>query len=150
MAPGGDRGADAGRGSQMIHEYTNLRMADNAGARTARCIRVLGGTRKRYATVGDIIIVAVHDVIPNGPLQEGQVAKAVVARTTKEYRRPDGLYIRFQTTTRRSWSMTTSGYPVDASLTSRAAVSPSRRVSAADQLRLYVVGPTVAACSIRR
>lgn len=79
----------------MIHEYTNLRMADNAGARTARCIRVLGGTRKRYATVGDIIIVAVHDVIPNGPLQEGQVAKAVVVRTTKEYRRPDGSYIRF-------------------------------------------------------
>ncbi|MEW6752215.1 MAG: 50S ribosomal protein L14 [Candidatus Latescibacterota bacterium] len=79
----------------MIREYTVLRMADNAGARTARCIRVLGGTRKRYATVGDIIIVAVHDVVPNGPLQEGQVAKAVVVRTTKEYRRPDGSYIRF-------------------------------------------------------
>jgi large subunit ribosomal protein L14 len=79
----------------MIHEYTVLKMADNAGARTARCIRVLGGTRKRYATIGDIIVVAVHDVIPNGPLKEGQVAKAVVVRTKKEYRRPDGSYIRF-------------------------------------------------------
>ena len=79
----------------MIHEYTILNMADNAGARTAKCIRVLGGTRKRYASVGDIIVVAVHNVIPNGPLQEGQVAKAVVVRTKKEYRRPDGSYIRF-------------------------------------------------------
>jgi len=79
----------------MIHEYTILKMADNAGARTAKCIRVLGGTRKRYASVGDIIVVAVHNVIPNGPLQEGQVAKAVVVRTKKEYRRPDGSYIRF-------------------------------------------------------
>lgn len=79
----------------MIHEYTILKMADNAGARTAKCIRVLGGTRKRYASVGDVIVVAVHNVIPNGPLQEGQVAKAVVVRTKKEYRRPDGSYIRF-------------------------------------------------------
>ena len=79
----------------MIHEYTMLKMADNAGARTARCIRVLGGTRKRYASIGDIIIVAVHNVMPNGPLKEGQVAKAVVVRTQKEFRRPDGSYIRF-------------------------------------------------------
>jgi len=79
----------------MIREYSVLKMADNAGARTARCIRVLGGTRKRYASVGDLIVVAVHDVIPNGPLTEGQVAKAVVVRTKKEYRRPDGSYIRF-------------------------------------------------------
>ena len=54
----------------MIHEYSILKMADNAGARTAKCIRVLGGTNKRYATVGDVIVVAVHNVIPNGPLQE--------------------------------------------------------------------------------
>jgi len=79
----------------MIREYSVVKMADNAGARTARCIRVLGGTRKRYASVGDLIVVAVHDVIPNGPLTEGQVAKAVVVRTKKEYRRPDGSYIRF-------------------------------------------------------
>jgi len=79
----------------MIHEYTIVKMADNAGARTSKCIRVLGGTRKRYASVGDVIVVAVHNVLPNGPLQEGQVAKAVVVRTKKEYRRPDGSYIRF-------------------------------------------------------
>ena len=79
----------------MIHEYSILKMADNAGARTAKCIRVLGGTNKRYASVGDVIVVAVHNVIPNGPLQEGQVARAVVVRTKKEYRRKDGSYIRF-------------------------------------------------------
>ena len=79
----------------MIREYSVLTMADNAGARNARCIRVLGGSRKRYASVGDVIVVAVHDVMPNGPLSEGQVAHAVVVRTKKEYRRPDGSYIRF-------------------------------------------------------
>ena len=79
----------------MIREYSVLTMADNAGARNARCIRVLGGSRKRYASVGDIIVDAVHDVMPNGPLSEGQVAHAVVVRTKKEYRRPDGSYIRF-------------------------------------------------------
>jgi large subunit ribosomal protein L14 len=79
----------------MIQEYTTLRMADNAGARTARCIRVLGGTGKRYATVGDIIVVALHDVMPNGPIHEGQVGKAVVVRTKRGYRRPDGSYICF-------------------------------------------------------
>ena len=79
----------------MIHEYTVVKMADNAGARTARCIRVLGGSRKRYAGVGDLIVVALHGVAPNGTLEEGQVAKAVVVRTKKEYRRADGSYIRF-------------------------------------------------------
>jgi len=79
----------------MIREYSVLKMADNSGARTARCIRVLGGTGRRYASVGDIVVVAVHGVVPNGPLLEGQVARAVVVRTKKEYRRPDGSYIRF-------------------------------------------------------
>ena len=79
----------------MIREYSVLTMADNAGARKAKCIRVLGGSGKRYASVGDLIVVAVHDVMPNGPLTEGQVAHAVVVRTKKEYRRPDGSYIRF-------------------------------------------------------
>ena len=79
----------------MIREYTVVKMADNAGARSAKCIRVLGGSKKRYATVGDMIVVAVHDVIPNGPLREGEVARAVVVRTQKEYRRLDGSYIRF-------------------------------------------------------
>ncbi|MFP6593037.1 MAG: 50S ribosomal protein L14 [Candidatus Latescibacterota bacterium] len=79
----------------MVHEYTILRMADNAGARKAKCIRVLGGSKRRHASVGDTIVVAVHDVLPNGPLKEGEVARAVVVRTKKEYRRPDGSYIRF-------------------------------------------------------
>lgn len=79
----------------MVHEYSILRMADNAGARTAKCIRVLGGSKRRYAGVGDLIVVAVHDVLPNGPLKEGEVARAVIVRTKKEYRRPDGSYIRF-------------------------------------------------------
>ncbi|MBT7863147.1 MAG: 50S ribosomal protein L14 [Gemmatimonadetes bacterium] len=79
----------------MVHEYTILRMADNAGARSAKCIRVLGGSKRRYAGVGDLIVVAVHDVLPNGPLKEGEVARAVVVRTKKEFRRPDGSYIRF-------------------------------------------------------
>lgn len=79
----------------MIRVYTIVKMADNAGARRARCIRVLGGSKRQYASVGDLIVVAVHDVLPNGPLKEGQVARAVVVRTKKEYRRPDGSYIRF-------------------------------------------------------
>ena len=79
----------------MIRVYTVVNMADNAGARRARCIRVLGGSKRRYAKVGDLIVVAVHDVLPNGPLKEGQVSRAVVVRTKKEYRRPDGSYIRF-------------------------------------------------------
>lgn len=79
----------------MVHEYSVLRMADNAGARSARCIRVLGGAKRRYAGVGDLIVVAVHDVLPNGPLKEGEVSRAVVVRTKKEFRRPDGSYIRF-------------------------------------------------------
>lgn len=79
----------------MVREYSVLRMADNAGARRANCIRVLGGTGRRYAGVGDLVVVAVHDVIPNGPLKEGEVSRAVVVRTKKEFRRPDGSYIRF-------------------------------------------------------
>ncbi|MBM3276680.1 MAG: 50S ribosomal protein L14 [Candidatus Handelsmanbacteria bacterium] len=79
----------------MIRVYTIVTMADNAGARRARCIRVLGGSKRRYAKVGDLIVVAVHDVLPNGPLKEGQVSRAVVVRTKKEFRRPDGSYIRF-------------------------------------------------------
>jgi large subunit ribosomal protein L14 len=79
----------------MVREYTEVKMADNAGARSARCIKVLGGSKKKYATVGDMIVVAVHNVLPNGPLKEGQIARAVVVRTKKEFRRPDGSYIRF-------------------------------------------------------
>ena len=79
----------------MIQEYTNLNVADNSGAKKVMCIRLLGGTRKRYASIGDIIIVSVKSAIPNAPVKKGQVSKAVIVRTSKEIRRKDGSYIRF-------------------------------------------------------
>ncbi len=79
----------------MIQEETNLVVADNSGAKKVRCIRVLGGHEKRYATVGDIIVVSVKSAIPGAPVKKGEVSKAVVVRTKKEIRRKDGSYIRF-------------------------------------------------------
>jgi large subunit ribosomal protein L14 len=79
----------------MIQMQTMLTVADNSGARTARCIHVLGGTRRHYARLGDIVVVAVQDAIPGGAAKKGEVAKAVIVRTRKEFRRKDGSYIRF-------------------------------------------------------
>lgn len=79
----------------MVQVQTILTIADNSGARTAMCIRVLGGSMRRYARIGDIIVVSVKDALPDSDVKKGQVAKAVVVRTKKEYRRPDGSYIRF-------------------------------------------------------
>ncbi len=79
----------------MIQQESRLSVADNSGAREVLCIRVLGGTKKRYARVGDKIVVAVKNAIPNGEVKKGSVSKAVVVRVSKEYRRPDGSYIRF-------------------------------------------------------
>jgi large subunit ribosomal protein L14 len=79
----------------MIQVETQLNVADNSGAKRVQCIRILGGTRRRYARVGDVIIVAVKDAIPNGAVKKGAVAKAVIVRTSKEYGRKDGTYIRF-------------------------------------------------------
>jgi large subunit ribosomal protein L14 len=79
----------------MVQVQTILTIADNSGARTAMCIRVLGGSLRRYARIGDIIVVSVKDALPDSDIKKGQVAKAVVVRTKKEYRRPDGSYIRF-------------------------------------------------------
>jgi len=79
----------------MIRQETILQVADNSGAKSLLCIRVLGGTRKKYARVGDIITVTVKIAVPGGVVKKGQVAKAVVVRTRKETRRPDGSYIRF-------------------------------------------------------
>lgn len=79
----------------MIQQETRLTVADNSGAKEVLCIRVLGGTRKRYAHVGDKIVVSVKSALPGGELKKGTVSKAVVVRTTKEYRRSDGSYIRF-------------------------------------------------------
>ena len=79
----------------MIQMQTYLNVADNSGAKRVKCIKVLGGTRRRYAAVGDIIVVAVRDALPNAAISKGDVQKAVVVRTNKQYRRPDGTYIRF-------------------------------------------------------
>ena len=79
----------------MIQQESRLRVADNSGAKEVLCIRVLGGTGKRYATIGDVIVVAVKSAIPSGDVKKGIVSKAVVVRTKKEVRRADGSYIRF-------------------------------------------------------
>jgi len=79
----------------MIQEETNLVVADNSGAKKVRCIRVLGGSSRRYATVGDTIVVSVKTAIPGGAVKKGDVSRAVIVRTSKEIRRKDGSYIRF-------------------------------------------------------
>ena len=79
----------------MIQESTRLTIADNSGAKTVECFRVLGGTGRRYARVGDIIVAAVKSAIPNGNIKKGQVVKCVIVRTRKEIGRKDGSYIRF-------------------------------------------------------
>src|SRR3712207_9291610 len=79
----------------MIQMQTNLDVADNSGARRVMCIKVLGGSKRKYATVGDIIVVSVKEAIPRGRVKKGDVMKAVVVRTAKDLRRPDGSVIRF-------------------------------------------------------
>jgi large subunit ribosomal protein L14 len=79
----------------MIQVQTQMTVADNSGAKKVSCIRVLGGTRRRYAGVGDIIIVAVKEALPHSKVKKGDVMRAVVVRTVKETRRPDGSHIRF-------------------------------------------------------
>jgi large subunit ribosomal protein L14 len=79
----------------MIQERCILNVADNSGARKIRCFRVKGGTRRRYAGLGDIIVASVQDAIPQGGLKKGEVVKAVIVRTKREYLRPDGTYIKF-------------------------------------------------------
>jgi len=79
----------------MIQQESRLIVADNSGAKEVLCIRVLGGTRKRYASVGDVIVVAVKSVIPSSDVKKGAVSRAIIVRTKKEIRRQDGSYIRF-------------------------------------------------------
>ena len=79
----------------MIQQESILKIADNSGAKSALCIRVLGGSGRRYASVGDVVVVTVKDAIPNSPVKKGEVVKAVIVRTVKEVRRRDGTYIRF-------------------------------------------------------
>lgn len=79
----------------MIQEETNLVVADNSGAKKVRCIRVLGGSGRQYASLGDLIVVSVKTAIPNGTVKKGEVSRAVIVRAKKEVRRKDGSYIRF-------------------------------------------------------
>ncbi len=79
----------------MVQQETRLKVADNSGAREVLCFKVLGGSRRRYATVGDIVVVTVKQAIPGGIVKKGDISRAVVVRTRKEVRRSDGSYIRF-------------------------------------------------------
>jgi len=79
----------------MVQTTSSLDVADNSGAKKLMCIRVLGGTRRKYASLGDIIVVSIKEAIPNAKVKKGDVAKAVIVRTRKEVSRPDGSYIRF-------------------------------------------------------
>ena len=79
----------------MIQMMSYLNVADNSGAKKAMCIKVLGGSKRKIARVGDLVTVAIKDAIPNAPIKKGNVERAVIVRTKKEYRRPDGTYIRF-------------------------------------------------------
>jgi large subunit ribosomal protein L14 len=79
----------------MVQQQTRVRVADNTGAKEALVIKVLGGSRKRYARVGDIVVLAIKVATPGGAVKKGEVAKGVLVRSKKEYRRPDGTYIRF-------------------------------------------------------
>ncbi|MFA5843742.1 MAG: 50S ribosomal protein L14 [Coriobacteriia bacterium] len=79
----------------MIQAETRLKVADNSGARRVLCIKVLGGSRRRYARIGDTIVATVKEAIPNGSVKKGEIVRAVVVRTAKEMRRPDGSYIKF-------------------------------------------------------
>jgi large subunit ribosomal protein L14 len=79
----------------MIQQESNLVVADNSGARLVRCIRVLGGSNRRYGSVGDVIVVSVKEAVPHSGVKKGEVHKAVIVRTRKEIRRKDGTYVRF-------------------------------------------------------
>jgi large subunit ribosomal protein L14 len=81
----------------MIQVETELEAADNSGAKTLKCIKVLGGSRRRYAGLGDIVVVAIKECMPNSKVKKGDVAKAVIVRTVQESRRTDGSYIKFDT-----------------------------------------------------
>lgn len=79
----------------MIQMQSRLRVADNSGAREVQCLKVLGGSKRRYASIGDVIVVSIKDALPNSKVKKGDVAKAVIVRTVHKLRRPDGSYIRF-------------------------------------------------------
>jgi large subunit ribosomal protein L14 len=94
----------------VIQQETILDVADNSGAKRVLCIRVLGGTRRRYASLGDVIVVAIQEALPNAKVKKGEVARAVVVRTRREQSRPDGSYVKFDTNS--AVLINTAGEPV--------------------------------------
>ena len=96
----------------MIQQETRLKVADNSGAKIVQCFKVLGGSKKRYASIGDIIVVSVKSSTPGGMVKKGEVARAVVVRVKKEVRRRDGSYIRFDDTSYDDWHAIRHSYYV--------------------------------------
>jgi large subunit ribosomal protein L14 len=94
----------------MIQNQSVLDVADNSGAKKVMCIKVIGGSKRRYASVGDVIVVSIKEATPNGKVRKGQIARAVVVRTAKELRRKDGSYIRFDTNS--AVLISTDGEPI--------------------------------------
>ena len=121
----------------MIQSETNLEVADNSGARRVQCIKVLGGSKRRYATIGDIIVVTVKEAIPRGRVKKGQVMKAVVVRTTKGVRRPDGSLIRFDSNA--AVLINAQGEPVG----TRIFGPVTRELRAKNQMKIVSLAPEV-------
>jgi large subunit ribosomal protein L14 len=121
----------------MIQMSTELEVADNSGARRVMCIKVLGGSKRRYADVGDIIVVSVKEAIPRGRVKKGEVLKAVVVRTAKGVRRPDGSLIRFDTNA--AVLINAQGEPVG----TRIFGPVTRELRAKNQMKIISLAPEV-------
>jgi large subunit ribosomal protein L14 len=121
----------------MIQMQTNLDVADNSGARRVMCIKVLGGSKRKYATVGDVIVVSVKEAIPRGRVKKGEVMRAVVVRTARDIRRPDGSVIRFDRNA--AVLMTPQGEPVG----TRIFGPVPRELRAKNQMKIISLAPEV-------
>ena len=121
----------------MIQQETNLDVADNSGARRVQCIKVLGGSKRRYASVGDIIVVSIKEAIPRGRVKKGTVMKAIVVRTAKDIRRPDGSVIRFDRNA--AVLINAQGEPVG----TRIFGPVSRELRAKNQMKIISLAPEV-------
>ena len=121
----------------MIQMQTNLDVADNSGARRVMCIKVLGGSKRKYASVGDIIVVSIKEAIPRGRVKKGDVMKAVVVRTAKDIRRPDGTVIRFDRNA--AVLINTQGEPIG----TRIFGPVPRELRAKNQMKIISLAPEV-------
>jgi large subunit ribosomal protein L14 len=121
----------------MIQQETNLDVADNSGARRVQCIKVLGGSKRKYAHVGDIIVVSVKDAIPRGRVKKGSVMKAIVVRTAKDIRRADGSVIRFDRNA--AVLINTQGEPIG----TRIFGPVPRELRAKNQMKIISLAPEV-------